>query len=74
MNVIQARLVLQALKIEISTWDNNHRMQLTAEPAMKIFGRLLKVDAYALFGKGLKGRINAHNWLSLQVAQADQED
>jgi hypothetical protein len=67
MNYLQGRLALQALKIEIDTWDKPYRMQLTSEPAMKIIGRLMKIDAYAIFGKGLKGRINAYKWLEHEV-------
>ena len=58
MNEIQLMLMRQALKIEIKTWDTS-RMTLTREPALKIVERL--TGAY--FGRGLKARQDALEWL-----------
>jgi hypothetical protein len=35
---------------------------------MKSLGRLLKIDAYATFGKGVKGRQKALDWLNEMIA------
>jgi hypothetical protein len=66
MNGLQARLIVLALEMEI---DSNGKFQMTAEPAMKSLGRLLGFDAYAHFGKGVKGRQKALDWLKEQVAK-----
>ena len=63
MNALQLRLIGVALRTEIWSWDTS-RMTMTREPAMKILERLTGIDAYAEFGKGKKGRLNAFNWVN----------
>ncbi len=71
MNLIQARVLVIGLEAEIKS---EGRMTLTREPAMKALGRLLGIDAYATFGKGVKGRQKALEWLNEQLAEhADAE-
>ena len=71
MNLIQARVLVIGLEAEIKS---EGRMTLTREPAMKALGRLLGIDAYATFGKGIKGRQKALEWLKEQLAEhADAE-
>lgn len=59
------------LETEIRT---EGRMQMTREPAMKTLGRLLDFDAYAEFGKGVKGRQKALDWLKEELAQVEPEE
>jgi hypothetical protein len=70
MNLLQARLVVSSLEIEISS---DGRMQMTREPAMKTLGRLCGFDAYATFGKGVKGRQKALEWLLEVIADTEAE-
>ena len=63
MNALQLRLIGVALRTEIWSWDTS-RMTMTREPGMKILERLTGIDAYAEFGKGKKGRLNAFNWVN----------
>jgi hypothetical protein len=65
MNGLQARLLVIGLEMEIKS---NGEMKMTREPAMKSLGRLLKIDAYATFGKGIKGRQKALDWLNEMIA------
>lgn len=65
MNGLQARLIVIGLEAEIKS---EGKFQLTREPAMKSLGRLLGFDAYAHFGKGVKGRQKALDWLNEMVA------
>jgi hypothetical protein len=65
MNGLQARLIVIGLEAEIRS---EGKFQLTREPAMKSLGRLLKIDAYATFGKGVKGRQKALDWLNEMIA------
>ena len=71
MNLIQARVLVIGLEAEIKS---EGRMTLTREPAMKALGRLLGINAYTTFGKGIKGRQKALDWLNEQLAEhADAE-
>ena len=63
MNGIQVMMLIHALKIEIDTWDT-HRMTLTREPALAALKRLSGYD----FGRGLRARQRAYEWL-IQVAE-----
>lgn len=58
MNQIQLIVMRQQLKVEISTWDSG-RMQLTREPALRTIERLTGYK----FGRGLKARQDALEWL-----------
>jgi len=62
---IQLITLQMALKVEIDTWDKN-RMTLTREPALKAIERL--TGAY--FGRGLKARQDAMDWLN-EIAVAN---
>jgi hypothetical protein len=73
MNVIQARLVGMGLDLEIKTMSQGRKMQMTREPAMKTLGRLLHFDAYAEFGKGIKGRQLALEWLDENLVAMGEE-
>ena len=71
MNLLQAKLLVSGLELEI---EFEGKFQMTREPAMKSLGRLLGIDAYATFGKGIKGRQKALDWLNEQLAEhADAE-
>jgi hypothetical protein len=63
MNIIQAKLIAMGLDMEITSMARGSKMQMTREPAMKTLERLTGIDAYATFGKGIKGRENAFQWL-----------
>ena len=52
MNLLQAEILVIALNFEI---EMDGKMTMSGEPAMKSIGRLLGIDAYATFGKGIKG-------------------
>ena len=71
MNLLQARLLVIGLETEIRT---EGRFQMTREPAMKSLGRLLGFDAYAEFGRGVKGRQKALEWLQAELAEHDKEN
>jgi hypothetical protein len=58
MNKLQLVVLVQALEIEIKTWDG-HKMKLTREPALHAVKRLTGND----FGRGLSARKNALAWL-----------
>ena len=70
MNLIQAKLLVIGLEAEIRSEGN---FQLTSEPSMKTLGRLCGFDAYAHFGRGVKGRQKALEWLKGVVADNDTE-
>jgi hypothetical protein len=53
---IQLFTLKQALKIEI---DTELKMQLTREPALRIYKRLIADQAGIKVGRGLKGRVEA---------------
>jgi len=63
MNGIQVMMLIHALKLEIDTWDT-HRMKMTREPALAALKRLSGYD----FGRGLRARQRAYEWL-IQVAE-----
>ena len=64
MNIIQAKLIVMGLELEIKTMSRGSKMQMTREPAMKTLERLTGIDTYATFGKGVKGRQKALEWLN----------
>lgn len=63
MNIIQAQLIATGLDLEIMTMARGRKMQMTREPAMKSLERLTGIDTYGTFGKGIKGREAALEWL-----------
>jgi hypothetical protein len=65
MNILQARVIVMGLETEIKF---EGKFQLTAEPAMKSLTRLAGFDAYATFGRGVKGRQKALAWLKETLA------
>jgi hypothetical protein len=71
MNLLQAELLVIALNFEI---EMDGKMTMSGEPAMKSIGRLLEIDAYATFGKGIKGRQKAMEWLKEQIAEAEKQE
>lgn len=73
MNIIQARLLVVSLKVEIDSMTRGSKLQLTREPAMRTLGRLCGFDAYAEFGKGLKGRQAALEWLNEVLALPENQ-
>jgi hypothetical protein len=70
MNIIQAKFLIIGLEFEIKT---DGRMQMTRESSMHALGRLLGIDAYKTFGRGIKGRQKAVEWLKEQVAELAPE-
>jgi hypothetical protein len=64
MNLLQAEMLVIALNFEI---EMDGKMTMSREPAMKSIGRLLGIDAYATFGKGMKGRQKALEWLKAAI-------
>lgn len=70
MNLLQAELLVIGLKFEIKM---DGKMYVGGEPAMKSLGRLLEIDAYATFGRGVKGRQKALEWLEEQLAQPENQ-
>jgi hypothetical protein len=48
------------------------RFQMTREPAMKTLGRLCDFDAYAAFGRGVKGRQKALVWLQETITENEK--
>lgn len=73
MNIIQAKLLVMGLELEIRTMGEGRKMQLTREPSMKALGRLCGFDAYAEFGKGVKGRQEALDWLNEILAMPENQ-
>jgi hypothetical protein len=73
MNIIQAKLIVMGLELEIRTMGRGSKMQMTREPAMKTLGRLCGFDAYAEFGKGIKGRQAALDWLNETLALPENQ-
>jgi hypothetical protein len=71
MNLLQAKVLVIGLKLEIKS---NGKMSMSREPAMKSLGRLLGIDAYATFGRGVKGRQKALDWLNEQLAEHADAD
>jgi hypothetical protein len=65
MNSLQAEILVINLEFEIKT---DGKMTF-GEPAMKSLGRLLNIDAYKTFGRGVKGRQAALAWLKEQIAE-----
>jgi len=62
---IQLITLQMAVKVEIDTWDTS-KMTLTREPALKAIERLTGEK----FGRGLKGRQDAMDWLN-EIAVAN---
>lgn len=71
MNLLQAEILVIGLEFEIAM---DGKMTVSAEPAMKSLGRLLEIDAYATFGKGIRGRQKALEWLKEQIAEAQKQE
>jgi hypothetical protein len=71
MNLLQAKVLVIGLKLEIKT---DGKMSMSREPAMKSLGRLLGIDAYKTFGRGIKGRQKALDWLNEQLAEHADAD
>lgn len=71
MNLLQAEILVIGLEFEIAM---DGKMSVSQEPAMKSLGRLLEIDAYATFGKGVKGRQKALEWLKEQIAEAEKQE
>lgn len=69
MDLLQAKLLVASLEFEIKT---EGRMTISREPAMKALGRLLGIDAYAEFGKGMKGRQKALEWLNESIKLTEE--
>ena len=69
MNLLQARLLVIGLETEIKS---EGRFQMTREPAMRSLGRLMGIDAYAHFGRGVKGRQRALEWLQEELAEHEK--
>jgi hypothetical protein len=65
MNLLQAEILAINLEHEIKA---DGKMYF-GEPAMKSLGRLLNIDAYKTFGRGVKGRQAALDWLREQIAE-----
>ena len=70
MNFLQAKMLVIGLETEIKT---DGKLQMTREPAMKSLSRLGGFDAYATFGRGVKGRQRALEWLKEVVADTEAE-
>jgi len=70
MNLLQAEILVIGLEFEI---EMDGKMFMGGEPAMKSLGRLLGFDAYATFGKGVKGRQKALEWLKEQLALPENQ-
>lgn len=69
MNLLQAKLVVHSLEVEIKSEGS---FQMTREPAMRTIGRLCGFDAYATFGRGVKGRQKALDWLLEVIADTEK--
>ena len=70
MNFLQAKMLVIGLETEIKT---DGKLQMTREPAMRSLGRLMEIDAYATFGRGMKGRQRALEWLKESIANTEAE-
>jgi len=70
MNLLQAKLLIISLETEIKS---EGKFQVSREPAMKALGRLGGFDAYATFGRGVKGRQKALEWLKESIALTEAE-
>lgn len=73
MNVMQVKLVAMGLDIEIKSMSQGSKMQMTREPAMKSLERLTGIDTYGTFGKGIKGREAAFQWLQEVLVDNGEE-
>ena len=73
MNIIQAKLIVMGLELEIRTMGRGSKMQMTREPAMKTLERLTGIDTYGTFGKGIKGRQAALDWLNETLALPENQ-
>jgi hypothetical protein len=69
MNLLQARLLVHSLELEIKF---EGKFQMTREPAMRTLGRLCGFDAYAEFGRGVKGRQKALEWLEETIKENEK--
>ena len=65
MNILQAKMLVLGLEFEIKT---DGKMYVGNEPAMKSLTRLAGFDAYATFGRGVKGRQKCLAWLKETLA------
>jgi hypothetical protein len=68
---VQLFLIKKALEIEL---DTNLEMQLTREPAMKIYKRLIAEQAGIKVGRGMSGRQEALNIVNSLLEQLEQTD
>jgi hypothetical protein len=69
VNLLQAKLLVIGLEAEIKS---EGKFQMTREPAMKSLGRLMGIDAYKTFGRGVKGRQEALAWLKEAIADTEK--
>jgi hypothetical protein len=69
VNLLQAKLLVIGLETEIKS---EGKFQMTREPAMKSLGRLMGIDAYKTFGRGVKGRQEALAWLKEAIADTEK--
>lgn len=69
MNLLQAKLLVNSLELEIKF---EGKFQMTREPAMRAMGRLLEIDAYKTFGRGVRGRQKALEWLLEAIAETEK--
>jgi len=70
VNPIQMFLLKQALEIEIKSGVGG--MQLTREPALRIFKRLIADQAGIKVGRGLKGRQEALDLVNAILAEGGE--
>jgi hypothetical protein len=56
---VQLSLIEMALQIEIDTYGNKTKMQMTREPALRIFSRLIGDPLHLPKFRGLQGRKDA---------------
>jgi hypothetical protein len=71
VNPIQMFILKQALEIEIKSGVGG--MQLTREPALQIFKRLVAEQAGIKVGRGIKGRQEALDIVEALLAELDKE-
>lgn len=71
VNPIQMFILKQALEIEINSGVGG--MQLTREPALRIFKRLIADQAGIKVGRGIKGRQEALDLVNQLLAKCDEE-
>ena len=71
VNPIQMFILKQALEIEIKSGVGG--MQLTREPALRIFKRLIADQAGIKVGRGIKGRQDALDIVEALLAELDNE-